>query len=199
MERAPSFVDPPAAFANSFFSGVSKGPSSVGMSDDTPPPVLDGNPPQGDPSARVLLVEMSAPQDVRDVSATPVPKPDVMQVQEGNELYDSDDSIGSPLKGIFEVDTLLEMRKTAAGKREFLIKWRGWGPSWNNWEPEEHILDRRLLRKFDKKREVKVASSQDVDDFTMRSKRRCAKQAAVKARATARKEHENLGEEKSDD
>ena len=84
------------------------------------------------------------------------------------------------------------MRETADGKREFLIKWKGWGPSWNNWEPEENILDRRLLHKFKKKkkkkRPVEAAPSQDVDNFTMHSKRRCAKQAAVRARVAANAE-----------
>ena len=35
---------------------------------------------------------------------------------------DSDDSVGSPLKGIYEVETLLDMRETAGGEREFLIR-----------------------------------------------------------------------------
>ena len=84
------------------------------------------------------------------------------------------------------------MRETVNGKREFLIKWKGWGPSWNNWEPEENVLDKRMLRKFNqKKRPVEAASSQNVDDFTMQSKRRCAKQAAVKARMAARKEDDD--------
>ena len=103
-----------------------------------------------------------------------------------------DDPVGAPLKGVYEVETLLDMRETADGTREFLIKWKGWGPSWNNWEPEEHILDRRLLRKFNtkKKRLMEPASLENADDFTMHSKRRCAKQAAVQARVAARNEIE---------
>ena len=98
-----------------------------------------------------------------------------------------------------EVQTLLSVRETADGKREFLIKWKGWGPSWNNWEPEENILDRRLLKKFNKKKRPIEASLPDslpdAEDFTMQSKRRCAKQAAVRARMAARKEHEEEDKE----
>ena len=122
-------------------------------------------------------------------------KPAVMP----HEFYDSDDSVGYPLKGIYEVETVLNVRETADGKREFLIKWKGWNKSFNNWEPERHILDRRLLKKFNKKKRPIEASLPDslpdAEDFTMQSKRRCAKQAAVRARMAARKEHEEEDEE----
>uniref|UniRef100_A0A3B4ZUX0 Chromo domain-containing protein n=1 Tax=Stegastes partitus TaxID=144197 RepID=A0A3B4ZUX0_9TELE len=36
----------------------------------------------------------------------------------------------------------------AAGKFEYLVKWRGWS---SNWEPEENILDPRLLAAFHKR------------------------------------------------
>ena len=133
--------------------------------------------------------------DVQE-KAMPLQKPVVMPRE--HAPYSSDDSVGSPLKGIYEVETLLNVRKMADGKREFLIKWKGWGPSWNNWEPEENILDKKLLWKFNKKKrpaEVEAVSLPDAEDFTMQSKRRCAKQAAVKARMAARKEHEEEGKE----
>ena len=142
-------------------------------------------------SAPTLLLEMR--QSARDEGA-PEKTPKQNPVAKPHEYYESpdDDPVGAPLKGIYEVETLLDMRETADGKREFLIKWKGWGPSWNNWEPEEHILDRRLLRKFNskKKRLMEPALSQDADDFTMHSKRRSAKQAAVRARVAARNENE---------
>ena len=89
------------------------------------------------------------------------------------------------------------MRLVKGNRREFLIKWKGWGPKWNNWEPEEHILDRRMITKFDRKRKANPASLAspmgDADNFSMRSKRRCAKTAAVKARTAARKEQSDDG------
>ena len=101
--------------------------------------------------------------------------------------------LGAPLQDIYEVETVLAMRQTEIGKREFLIKWKGWGPTWNNWEPEEHIMDRRMLRKFNNKRPAAESASSIMDGIggiTVQSKRRCAKQATVRARTAAREENE---------
>ena len=104
---------------------------------------------------------------------------------------DTSDTIGlPPLLDIYEVEKVLDMRTTADGKREFLIKWTGWGPSWNNWEPENHILDKRLLRKFNKKKREETDPPEQVatTSITIKSKRRCAKAATIKARAVAEAE-----------
>ena len=106
---------------------------------------------------------------------------------------DTSDTIGlPPLLDIYEVEKVLDMRTTADGKREFLIKWTGWGPSWNNWEPENHILDKRLLRKFNKKKREETDPPEQVatTSITIQSKRRCAKAATIKARAAAEAEDE---------
>lgn len=34
---------------------------------------------------------------------------------------------------------------------EYLVKWKGWGPKYSTWEPEENILDGRLIEQFDKR------------------------------------------------
>ena len=153
--------------------------------------------PSGDPPTLLLEMRRDVQDEKAPIEKAPMQKPAVKP----HEFYDSDDSVRSPLKGIYEVETLLSVRETADGKREFLIKWKGWGPSWNNWEPEENILDRRLLKKFNKKkRPLKTSlpdSLPDAEDFTMQSKRRCAKQAAVKARMAARTDHEE--EDNEDD
>ena len=37
---------------------------------------------------------------------------------------------------------------------EYLVKWQGWGPKYSTWEPEENILDARLIEQFNEKQEL---------------------------------------------
>ena len=34
---------------------------------------------------------------------------------------------------------------------EYLVKWKDWGPKYSTWEPEENILDARLIEQFNEK------------------------------------------------
>lgn len=36
------------------------------------------------------------------------------------------------------------------GKVEYRVKWQGWTPRYNTWEPEENILDTRLIQMFER-------------------------------------------------
>ena len=38
----------------------------------------------------------------------------------------------------WEVEKVLDSRMRK-GVREYLVKWAGWSPSYNQWEPEEHL------------------------------------------------------------
>ena len=167
------------------------------------------------PSSGMLLLETRHPcePDAPEVPSLPTAiasTPEAALKEMGNPASDREDHRhieqvvvasnaetpqppGAPLQGIYEVETVLAMRQTENGKREFLIKWKGWGPTWNNWEPEEHILDRRMLRKFNNKRPAAESASSIMDGIggiTVQSKRRCAKQATLKARTAAREEKE---------
>ena len=42
---------------------------------------------------------------------------------------------------------------------EYLVKWKGWGPKYSTWEPEENILDVRLIEQFDKKAAAAAAAT----------------------------------------
>lgn len=48
---------------------------------------------------------------------------------------------------VFAVEGI-EKKRLRKGKIEYLVKWRGWSVKYNTWEPEENILDPRLLVAF---------------------------------------------------
>ena len=39
-------------------------------------------------------------------------------------------------------------KRLKKGKTEYLVKWKGWSPRYSTWEPEENILDPRLIQQF---------------------------------------------------
>ncbi|XP_054913441.1 chromobox protein homolog 7 isoform X2 [Poeciliopsis prolifica] len=53
---------------------------------------------------------------------------------------------------VFAVESILKKR-LRKGNVEYLLKWKGWPPKYSTWEPEEHILDRRLVQVFEDKEE----------------------------------------------
>ncbi|KAJ8251635.1 hypothetical protein GJAV_G00223480 [Gymnothorax javanicus] len=48
---------------------------------------------------------------------------------------------------VFAVESI-EKKRIRKGKIEYLVKWTGWSSKYNTWEPEENILDPRLLIAF---------------------------------------------------
>ncbi|CAG5910268.1 unnamed protein product [Menidia menidia] len=57
---------------------------------------------------------------------------------------------------VFAVESILKKR-VRKGNVEYLLKWKGWPPKYSTWEPEEHILDRRLVQAFEEKEEKERA------------------------------------------
>ncbi|XP_072230223.1 chromobox protein homolog 7 [Leuresthes tenuis] len=53
---------------------------------------------------------------------------------------------------VFAVESIVKKR-VRKGNVEYLLKWKGWPPKYSTWEPEEHILDRRLVQAFEEKEE----------------------------------------------
>ncbi|XP_056432572.1 chromobox protein homolog 7 [Gadus chalcogrammus] len=51
---------------------------------------------------------------------------------------------------VFAVESILKKR-VKKGNVEYLLKWKGWPPKYSTWEPEQHILDQRLLQAFQEK------------------------------------------------
>ncbi|KAK2820869.1 hypothetical protein Q5P01_023828 [Channa striata] len=51
---------------------------------------------------------------------------------------------------VFAVESIVKKR-VRKGNVEYLLKWKGWPPKYSTWEPEEHILDRRLVQAYEEK------------------------------------------------
>nr|6V2R_A Chain A, Chromobox protein homolog 7 [Homo sapiens] len=47
----------------------------------------------------------------------------------------------------------IRKKRVRKGKVEYLVKWKGWPPKYSTWEPEEHILDPRLVMAYEEKEE----------------------------------------------
>ncbi|XP_016091923.1 chromobox protein homolog 7-like [Sinocyclocheilus grahami] len=53
---------------------------------------------------------------------------------------------------VFAVESIIKKR-VRKGHVEYLLKWKGWPPKYSTWEPEEHILDPRLVLAYEEKEE----------------------------------------------
>ncbi|XP_056285080.1 chromobox protein homolog 7-like [Pseudoliparis swirei] len=51
---------------------------------------------------------------------------------------------------VFAVESIVKKR-VKKGNVEYLLKWKGWPPKYSTWEPEDHILDRRLVQVYEEK------------------------------------------------
>ncbi|XP_030402393.1 chromobox protein homolog 7 isoform X4 [Gopherus evgoodei] len=58
---------------------------------------------------------------------------------------------------VFAVESIRKKR-IRKGKVEYLVKWKGWPPKYSTWEPEDHILDPRLVVAYEEKEERDRAS-----------------------------------------
>lgn len=49
---------------------------------------------------------------------------------------------------VFAAECILRKR-IRKSRLEYLVKWKGWSPKYNTWEPEQNILDNRLIESFE--------------------------------------------------
>jgi hypothetical protein len=49
---------------------------------------------------------------------------------------------------VFQVKEVLEVKFMKNGKREFLIRWKGFGAKDDTWEPEAHLSCTDLIEKL---------------------------------------------------
>uniref|UniRef100_A0A8C4SDF6 Chromobox homolog 6a n=1 Tax=Erpetoichthys calabaricus TaxID=27687 RepID=A0A8C4SDF6_ERPCA len=51
---------------------------------------------------------------------------------------------------VFAAESIMK-RRVRKGRIEYLVKWKGWAVKYSTWEPEENILDGRLISAFEQK------------------------------------------------
>ena len=59
---------------------------------------------------------------------------------------------------VFAVEAITKKR-IKKGKTEYLVKWKGYSPKYSTWEPEENILDPRLIQQFIMKEQNKITET----------------------------------------
>uniref|UniRef100_A0AAY5KJR3 Chromo domain-containing protein n=1 Tax=Esox lucius TaxID=8010 RepID=A0AAY5KJR3_ESOLU len=52
---------------------------------------------------------------------------------------------------VFAAESIIK-RRIRRGRMEYLVKWKGWSQKYSTWEPEDNILDARLLAGFEERR-----------------------------------------------
>ncbi|XP_010872561.2 chromobox protein homolog 8a [Esox lucius] len=51
---------------------------------------------------------------------------------------------------VFAAESIIK-RRIRRGRMEYLVKWKGWSQKYSTWEPEDNILDARLLAGFEER------------------------------------------------
>uniref|UniRef100_A0A8C2Z6V8 Chromobox homolog 6a n=2 Tax=Cyclopterus lumpus TaxID=8103 RepID=A0A8C2Z6V8_CYCLU len=81
---------------------------------------------------------------------------------------------------VFAAEAILK-RRVRQGRLEYLVKWKGWAMKHSTWEPEENILDDRLILGFERKereREITGPKKRGPKPKTVTGKIRTQKAAA---------------------
>lgn len=108
-------------------------------------------PPTDDPANEPFLVASELPDDsFTQDNSTPLVPTNSDQAPEANDNsnstpVDSPDSLAE--LDVYAAERILRSRHKN-GKVQYLVKWVGYTASQSTWEPEENILDARLLEQF---------------------------------------------------
>ena len=89
----------------------------------------------------------SAPTTAGTTSPSPErnrPVPDGSTTPQQEIVGHQDHQLGDK---VFAAEAITKKRRRK-GRTEYLVKWKGWSPKHSTWEPEENILDPRLIHQF---------------------------------------------------
>lgn len=84
-------------------------------------------------------------------------------------------------------------KRTRRGKAEYLVKWKGWSQKHNTWEPEENILDGRLIDSFEE------SETKRGDSHVKRGPKKKDSTKANERRSTRDDPDDTVGEESQDE
>ena len=106
---------------------------------------------QGTPAQQILDVQegqkMPEVEDAPDAPRAPGQVPEVLQRAQDAIKVAQDAPEDQLADQVFAAEAITKKR-FRKGKTEYLVKWKGWSPKHSTWEPEENILDPRLLQQF---------------------------------------------------
>jgi len=74
----------------------------------------------------------------------------------------------------------LTKKRLKGGRKEYLVKWKGWSPKYSTWEPEENILDPRLIKVFEDNEAEQPAAKRGPKPKSLKEKEIKRKEKEVK-------------------
>merc|ERR1711963_183654 len=86
----------------------------------------------------------------------------------------------------------LTKKRLKGGRKEDLVKWKGWSPKYSTWEPEENILDPRLIKVFEDNEAEQPAAKRG-------PKPKSLKEKEIKRKEKEVKKEESGSEEEAED
>lgn len=92
----------------------------------------------------------------------------------------------------------LTKKRLKGGKKEYLVKWKGWSPKYSTWEPEENILDPRLIKVFEES-EVEPAPKRGPKPKPSKEKEGRRKEKEVKKEEAQSSEEESESSSSSEE
>uniref|UniRef100_A0A915NNC1 Chromo domain-containing protein n=1 Tax=Meloidogyne floridensis TaxID=298350 RepID=A0A915NNC1_9BILA len=64
----------------------------------------------------------------------------------------------------YKVESILEKKVGKNGREQYLIKWKGFGPEWNSWEPRKGIAHLDVFKKYEEKLKNNEGEEDESDD-----------------------------------